>query len=86
MLDEADQMMDLGFIQPLTRIAALLPEQRQSLFFSATMPKAIADLGKRFIKNPVRAEVTPRQPPPSVEQYVCFLNQEAAGAGAYSRA
>src|SRR6185369_1576795 len=44
-LDEADQMMDLGFIQPLTRVAALLPKDRQSLFFSATMPQAIADLG-----------------------------------------
>ncbi|MCB2056499.1 MAG: DEAD/DEAH box helicase, partial [Novosphingobium sp.] len=75
-LDEADQMMDLGFIQPLTRIAALLPEQRQSLFFSATMPKAIADLGKRFIKNPVRVEVTPQATTAErVEQYVCFLNQ-----------
>jgi len=75
-LDEADQMMDLGFIQPLTRIAALLPEQRQSLFFSATMPKAIADLGKRFIKNPVRVEVTPQATTAErVEQYVVFINQ-----------
>jgi ATP-dependent RNA helicase RhlE len=45
-LDEADQMMDLGFIVPLKRVAAMLPKERQSLFFSATMPKAIAELGK----------------------------------------
>ncbi len=75
-LDEADQMMDLGFIVPLKRIAALLPKERQSLFFSATMPKAIADLGKQFIQNPVRVEVTPQATTAErVEQYVCFLNQ-----------
>ena len=75
-LDEADQMMDLGFIVPLKRIAALLPKERQSLFFSATMPKAIADLGKQFIHNPVRVEVTPQATTAErVEQYVCFLNQ-----------
>ena len=75
-LDEADQMMDLGFIKPLTRIAALLPEQRQSLFFSATMPKAIAELGKRFIKNPVRVEVAPQSTTAErVEQFATFVDQ-----------
>ena len=75
-LDEADQMMDLGFIVPLKRIAALLPKERQSLFFSATMPKAIADLGKQFIHNPVRVEVTPQSSTAErVEQYAVFLNQ-----------
>ncbi len=76
-LDEADQMMDLGFIKPLTRIAALLPEQRQSLFFSATMPQAIAELGKRFIKNPVKVEVAPQATTAErVEQYVTFVDQK----------
>jgi ATP-dependent RNA helicase RhlE len=75
-LDEADQMMDLGFIQPLTRVAALLPKERQSLFFSATMPQTIADLGRRFINNPVRVEVAPQSTTAErVEQYVTFLNQ-----------
>ena len=75
-LDEADQMMDLGFIVPLKRVAAMLPKERQSLFFSATMPKAIADLGKQFIHNPVRVEVTPQATTAErVEQYACFLNQ-----------
>ena len=75
-LDEADQMMDLGFIKPLTRIANLLPAERQSLFFSATMPAAIADLGRRFIKNPVRVEVAPQSTTAErVEQYATFLNQ-----------
>ncbi len=75
-LDEADQMMDLGFIVPLKRVAKMLPENRQSLFFSATMPKAIADLGKQFINNPVRVEVTPQASTAErVEQYAIFLNQ-----------
>ncbi|MXP25879.1 DEAD/DEAH box helicase [Altererythrobacter indicus] len=75
-LDEADQMMDLGFIKPLTRIAGMLPQQRQSLFFSATMPKAIADLGKRFINNPVRVEIAPQSTTAErVEQYATFINQ-----------
>lgn len=75
-LDEADQMMDLGFINPLKRIAAMLPKERQSLFFSATMPKAIADLGKQFIENPVRVEVAPQATTAErVEQYAIFLNQ-----------
>ena len=75
-LDEADQMMDLGFIVPLKRVAAMLPKERQSLFFSATMPKAIADLGKQFIHNPVRVEVTPQATTAErVEQYAVFINQ-----------
>ena len=75
-LDEADQMMDLGFIHPLKRVANMLPKDRQSLFFSATMPKAIADLGKQFINNPVRVEVAPQATTAErVEQYVTFIDQ-----------
>ncbi|MGH6786271.1 MAG: DEAD/DEAH box helicase, partial [Novosphingobium sp.] len=75
-LDEADQMMDLGFIVPLKRIANMLPKERQSLFFSATMPKAIADLGRQFINNPVRVEVTPQATTAErVGQYAIHLNQ-----------
>ncbi|MDE8653812.1 DEAD/DEAH box helicase [Novosphingobium album (ex Liu et al. 2023)] len=75
-LDEADQMMDLGFIHPLKRIAAMLPKQRQSLFFSATMPQAIADLGRQFIHEPVKVEVAPQSTTAErVEQYATFVNQ-----------
>ncbi|MCB2048430.1 MAG: DEAD/DEAH box helicase [Novosphingobium sp.] len=75
-LDEADQMMDLGFIQPLKRIANLLPKPRQSLFFSATMPKAIAELGKQFIHDPVRVEIAPQATTAErVEQFVTLINQ-----------
>ena len=75
-LDEADQMMDLGFIVPLKRVAAMLPKQRQSLFFSATMPQAIAELGKQFINNPVKVEVAPQSTTAErVEQYTTFISQ-----------
>ena len=75
-LDEADQMMDLGFIVPLKRVARMLPEKRQSLFFSATMPKAIAELGRQFIDNPVRVEVAPQATTAErVEQFATFVNQ-----------
>ncbi|MEE4452047.1 DEAD/DEAH box helicase [Novosphingobium resinovorum] len=75
-LDEADQMMDLGFIVPLKRVAALLPKTRQSLFFSATMPQAIAELGRQFINDPVKVEVAPQSTTAErVEQYATHINQ-----------
>ncbi len=75
-LDEADQMLDLGFIHSLKRIAAMLPRQRQSLFFSATMPKAIAELAGRFLVEPVQVAVAPvATTAERVEQYVTFCNQ-----------
>jgi ATP-dependent RNA helicase RhlE len=58
-LDEADQMMDLGFIHALRRIAKLVPAERQTLFFSATMPKTIRDLASQFITDPVEVSVAP---------------------------
>jgi ATP-dependent RNA helicase RhlE len=58
-LDEVDQMLDLGFIHAIRRIVALLPHKRQNLFFSATMPKEIAGLAAGLLHNPVRVEITP---------------------------
>ncbi|HWA22577.1 MAG TPA: DEAD/DEAH box helicase [Caulobacterales bacterium] len=55
-LDEADHMMDMGFIVPLNKIVKLLPRARQTLFFSATMPKEIADLAQAYVREPVRVE------------------------------
>ncbi|RJF90394.1 DEAD/DEAH box helicase [Sphingomonas cavernae] len=76
-LDEADQMMDLGFIVPLKRIDKLLPTKRQSLFFSATMPKAIAELGDRFLTDPIKVSVAPQSTTAErVRQYVSFVNQK----------
>ena len=73
-LDEADQMLDLGFIHALKQIDRLLPKERQSLFFSATMPKTIAELGARFLTNPVQVAVTPvASTAERVDQYVTLV-------------
>ncbi|MEQ1694536.1 MAG: DEAD/DEAH box helicase [Hyphomicrobiaceae bacterium] len=58
-LDEADQMMDLGFIRPLRQIVAKLSHKRQSLFFSATMPQEIGSLAAELLREPVQVSVTP---------------------------
>lgn len=58
-LDEADHMLDMGFIHDIRRILPLLPERRQTLFFSATMPESIAALAAKILRNPVLVTVTP---------------------------
>lgn len=73
-LDEADQMLDLGFIHDLRKISKMVPNKRQTLLFSATMPKAIADLAGDYLKDPVKVEVTPPgKAADKVEQYVHFV-------------
>ena len=76
-LDEADRMLDLGFIHALKRIVRLLPKQRQTLLFSATMPKTIAALSEEYLTDPVKVVVTP--PATTVErvdQTVTFVPAE----------
>jgi ATP-dependent RNA helicase RhlE len=58
-LDEADRMLDMGFINDIRKIVAKLPIKRQTLFFSATMPKDIADLAEAMLRDPARVAVTP---------------------------
>ncbi len=73
-LDEADQMLDLGFIHALKRIVTLLPKERQSLFFSATMPKTISTLAESFLRDPAHVAVTPvATTAERVEQSVIFV-------------
>ncbi len=58
-LDEADQMLDLGFIHALRRIVSLVPAKRQTVLFSATMPKSISELAKRYLNKPETVTVAP---------------------------
>jgi len=59
-LDEADQMLDLGFIKPIRQIVSRIPAKRQNLFFSATMPTEIGKLAGELLKDPVKVQVTPQ--------------------------
>ena len=75
-LDEADQMLDLGFIHALKRIVRLIPAKRQTLFFSATMPKNIRQLADAYCTNPAEVAVTPiAKTADRVGQTVTFVNQ-----------
>jgi ATP-dependent RNA helicase RhlE len=75
-LDEADQMLDLGFIHALKRIVALVPKQRQTLFFSATMPRAIKELADKYLTNPAEVSVTPTATTVErIDQSVTMVNQ-----------
>ncbi|WP_414639766.1 DEAD/DEAH box helicase [Arenibaculum sp.] len=73
-LDEADRMLDMGFIRDVRKVVAMLPRKRQSLFFSATMPDEVADLAARLLTDPVRVEVTPvASTAERIDQQVIFV-------------
>lgn len=77
-LDEADQMLDLGFIHALRKIATLLPKERQTMLFSATMPKQMEELSRAFLTDPVRVEVSPPgKIADKITQSVHFVDQAA---------
>lgn len=76
-LDEADQMMDMGFIHALKKIIPLIPKKRQTLFFSATMPTSIAKLASQFLTTPQKVSVSPANTTAErVTQSVTFVNQK----------
>ncbi len=76
-LDEADQMLDLGFIHALRKISQLVPKERQTLFFSATMPTAIRELVKQYCHDPVQISVTPQSTTAErVDQYLLMVQQD----------
>src|SRR5438445_202910 len=80
-LDEADQMLDLGFIHALKRIVALVPQKRQTLFFSATMPRAIKELADKYLSNPAEVSVTPTATTVErIDQSVTMVNQAEKAA------
>jgi ATP-dependent RNA helicase RhlE len=75
-LDEADRMLDMGFIHDVKKLLAALPVKRQSLFFSATMPPEIVKLSHTILKNPVKVEVTPASSTAdTIKQFVYFVDK-----------
>lgn len=75
-LDEADRMLDMGMIHDVRRIIAYLPKDRQTMFFSATMPKEIAKLSGSILNNPVKVEITPVSSTVDIiDQEIYFVNK-----------
>lgn len=75
-LDEADRMLDMGFIHDIKKILEVLPKRRQSLFFSATMPENIVQLSRKILYKPKKVEVTPESTTAeTVNQLVYFTNR-----------
>jgi ATP-dependent RNA helicase RhlE len=77
-LDEVDRMLDMGFLRDVKKIVALLPAQRQSLFFSATLAPNIVDLARTILRDPAHVSIAPETTTAEkIRQQVCFLNREA---------
>ncbi len=75
-LDEADRMLDMGFINDIKKLLPKLPQKRQSLFFSATMPNNIIDLSKRILNNPQKIEVSPiSSTANTIQQHLYYTNK-----------
>ena len=77
-LDEADRMLDMGFIHDIRKVIAVLPQKRQSLFFSATMPDAIVELSRKILNQPKKIAVTPvSSTAETIQQYLYYTNKSS---------
>ena len=77
-LDEADRMLDMGFIHDIRKIIAKLPAKRQSLFFSATMPDNIVELSRKILSNPSKVEVSPvSSAAETIQHYLYYTNKSS---------
>ena len=80
-LDEADQMLDMGFIHDLRKIANVIPKERQTMLFSATMPKQMNELAQSYLRSPIRVEVSPPgKAADKVTQEVHFIAKSEKGS------
>lgn len=76
-LDEADRMLDMGFIHDVKKVVSIIPQKRQTLFFSATMPPEIAVLAQTILRNPVKVEVTPvSSTAETIQQSMYFVEKQ----------
>lgn len=76
-LDEADRMLDMGFVHDVKRIISKLPVKKQTLFFSATMPPEIKQLSQILLQDPVKIEVTPvSSTVDTIDQSICFVEKQ----------
>jgi superfamily II DNA/RNA helicase len=75
-LDEADRMLDMGFIDDISAIISYLPKERQTLMFSATMPSSIRQLARKVLTNPLEVSLSMSKPAEGVDQKVCLLFEE----------